>query len=714
MPSAVVPVSHLFASPPIPETDDDRPAPDQARQFAPTGTAGSIYDHAPRRLPLTDTLRARQIEELGPVPDASQTLAPTPQLPSPPQADPQYGLPSEHDANVDDPMIRRLPPIDAAADSQEPDSANGKPSDVQPGDTQPGDAIRRLPPIEQEVATGELSPSPAMPSPTLAGTHLPADNESAFPALEGPTLAAPIAPDSALQQPTDSVLPQDEAVVAAKRADNAERAEDAGLAQDNELADDTEAGPWYVTEETEQPVADSEPDLSPDGEQVETIKQEIAAIEQEVAAESLSIAATQAASTFNSEDHSIRRLPPIDPWPTLSDQSLQPTDSQHARGNAFFAGMETGARDKAQVESKSPWSEASTTSPATDMAASDTTVNVNAFPADASSTDHAVPSAEYVAAPLGGPGDHGPVDPWQPAPAGPTPSVWTPVSVPIASLDASPGATPSLRDTTFAVIDQRVRMLAHKAEGLASRGAYYAARADMIKALRVITQALDTQRGGTQHSDALARAMRAFEEAGDFAPRGSQLEGELNLAQIVGGHRTPILKDIDIDHMAPLIAQQKYLEYAQAQFAESCDDLPSGSFALYGLARIYTILEHAKMDSQVLCLPKAVTLHQAALLVDPNNAKAANELGVLLARFGQLDDARRVLQHALSISSEPEIWMNLAVVHQRLGQLGLAHQAREQGTLMAARQAPAAQQGNAAVRWVDPKTFSEVRPAPGQ
>ena len=32
-----------------------------------------------------------------------------------------------------------------------------------------------------------------------------------------------------------------------------------------------------------------------------------------------------------------------------------------------------------------------------------------------------------------------------------------------------------------------------------------------------------------------------------------------------------------------------------------------------------------------------------------------------MARFGQLEDARRVLLHALSIRPETEIWMNLAV-----------------------------------------------------
>jgi hypothetical protein len=296
------------------------------------------------------------------------------------------------------------------------------------------------------------------------------------------------------------------------------------------------------------------------------------------------------------------------------------------------------------------------------------------------------------------------------------PKAWQPVSVPVAPPRAMSSAAPARVNETFDVVARRVFSLSQKSESLAARGAYYAARAEMIKALRAITQALDTQRGGTEHSDALARAMRAFQEAEDFAPRGSQLEADLNLAQIITGHRTPVLKDVNVDHLAPLAVQQKYLEYGQEQFALACDDLAFGSYALYALARIYTVMEQAKLESQMLCLPKAVTLHQAALLVDAENVKAANELGVLLARFGQLRDARRVLLHALAIHPQPEIWMNVAVVHQRLGEAELARQAHQQGTLMASRQVPGSHTSSAppAVQWVDPQTFSKVRPGPGQ
>ncbi len=244
--------------------------------------------------------------------------------------------------------------------------------------------------------------------------------------------------------------------------------------------------------------------------------------------------------------------------------------------------------------------------------------------------------------------------------------------MPVVPQSAAGSLLVKPHDVTFDVVTRRVASLSRRAEDLASRGAYYAARAEMIKALRIITQALDAQLGVTSHSDALGDAMRALQEAVDFAPRGSQLESEINLKQVISGHRTPVLKEENLANMTPLAAQQRYLEYAQQQFAVAGSNVRAASYALYGLARIYTVMERAKLEKQTLCLPIAVTLHQSALLVDASNVKAANELGVLLARFGQWEDAQRVLQHALSISGDPEIWHNMAVVQQRLGQVELA------------------------------------------
>ena len=258
-----------------------------------------------------------------------------------------------------------------------------------------------------------------------------------------------------------------------------------------------------------------------------------------------------------------------------------------------------------------------------------------------------------------------------------------------------------------------VATIIQRADDLAVRGALFAARAEMIKALRMVTQALDANEGVCEHSEALGRAMRAFHEANDFAPHGSRLESELDLEQTVSGHRTPVLKNENVDHLAPIAAQQRYLEYAQQQLAFACGHVPAASQALYVLARIYTALDNTQLETPMLCLPQAVVLHQAALAVDPRNGRAANELGVLLVRFGQWENARQALLHGIAVLPLPETWHNLSVVHQRLGQLDLARRAADQSAAVAVgRGEPSQGVPVQSVHWVDPQTFSAVRSTP--
>ena len=80
-----------------------------------------------------------------------------------------------------------------------------------------------------------------------------------------------------------------------------------------------------------------------------------------------------------------------------------------------------------------------------------------------------------------------------------------------------------LDDATRATLDRSVATIIQRADDLL-RGALFVARAEMIKALRMITQALDANEGVCEHSEALGRAMRTFHEAHDFALRGSRLE----------------------------------------------------------------------------------------------------------------------------------------------------------------------------------------------
>jgi hypothetical protein len=249
----------------------------------------------------------------------------------------------------------------------------------------------------------------------------------------------------------------------------------------------------------------------------------------------------------------------------------------------------------------------------------------------------------------------------------------------------------------------------HHAFSLARRSALYSAKAEMVEVLRTVTQALDMRDGTTEHSDALARAFRALDEAGDFQPRGAGLESNLDIAMLVAGHQTPALKGEDLTKVTALAALQRYYTYAQRQFIVAGGGQPTASASLYGLGRLQSIMGGPSVGGLTEGAPQAMVFHQAAVMVDGANYKAANELGVLLARYGQFDSARAMLIHSVSVSPRVESWQNLASVHARLGERELAAKAMQEARLVASG-ARRTQDADAPVRWVAPETLARSAP----
>jgi tetratricopeptide (TPR) repeat protein len=150
----------------------------------------------------------------------------------------------------------------------------------------------------------------------------------------------------------------------------------------------------------------------------------------------------------------------------------------------------------------------------------------------------------------------------------------------------------------------------------------------------------------------------------------------LNMASVLAGHRTPVLKEVDPSTLTPLVALQRYYTFAQERLAFAAGQEGPGSAALYGLGKLTTVMAENSPDERRLHAPKAMALYQAALVVDSHNHRAASELGVLLASFGQLEAAKRVLVHSAELAPRAETWHNLSVVHERLGEQDLAKRAR--------------------------------------
>ncbi len=264
----------------------------------------------------------------------------------------------------------------------------------------------------------------------------------------------------------------------------------------------------------------------------------------------------------------------------------------------------------------------------------------------------------------------------------------------------------------------RAQALVLDGRKLAERGAVYAARAKFIQALRTVARSLDVQARTTYYSRALARGLQALDEAADFYPTGSQLEGQWDVERIAATHQTPLVRhrgsgDQERPRTTALGALQQYHAYAEQELADAGGNEPVAADALFGLAKLQPFLHSTADNRGALAGPRAMSLYQAALIVQPNHYLAANELGVLFARYGQYDDATTVLEQCVSVQPNmTDAWHNLAKVYELAGQPSRADVVRERMQI-AQRQpvsvdrtdGPAPRKSLAKVDWVDNQTF---------
>jgi tetratricopeptide (TPR) repeat protein len=256
------------------------------------------------------------------------------------------------------------------------------------------------------------------------------------------------------------------------------------------------------------------------------------------------------------------------------------------------------------------------------------------------------------------------------------------------------------------IVTQRAMQMADQASTTAQRGMFFSARSELLQALQLVAQALDVQEGNVHHAAALAAGLTALKEARDFALSSNQPDNCANASIIAGNHRTPLLRDIGSPQMSPVVAQQQYFGYAQSQFVLATGGMPAASQILYRLGRLQTAMAVHDADPLALHAPQAIVFHQAALATDGNNWLAANELGVLYARYGQLAEARQLLVYSVNLHPHNEGWHNLALVHRRLGESDLAERAEAERQLLVQKRAKSPDNASNIIRWVDPKAFA--------
>lgn len=259
-------------------------------------------------------------------------------------------------------------------------------------------------------------------------------------------------------------------------------------------------------------------------------------------------------------------------------------------------------------------------------------------------------------------------------------------------------------DTTAAL--RQVEAQNIRALQLAMRGALYSARTEFSGALRLTAAGLDGGHGD-EHLRALQTGMLALVEAEDFVARDAQFGTAPNPAAVVRGHRSGVLDESAANGKTADEAHADYLAFARRKLAQAVGSTPCGSVALHGLGKVTAAVAAQQRDAIADGRAKAEVFYLSALDVDANNYPAANDLAVLLAENGRLEQARGVIQTGLRVSAQPAMWNNLASIHARLGEHQLAAAARWEATALAGRLGAAANSAAAHnVQWVDASTFA--------
>jgi len=275
-----------------------------------------------------------------------------------------------------------------------------------------------------------------------------------------------------------------------------------------------------------------------------------------------------------------------------------------------------------------------------------------------------------------------------------------------------PWLTERLSDPESLAALRQAQELVARASDLGARGAHFAARADFLRALRLVSDALDRSRGSNQHARALSAGLQAMEESADFTPPSGGTR-PLELSTIVASHDTPLLRGGEIAATTYNDARQAYCNFAAEQLAVACGQEPVASIALYGLGKLQAAMSPKGAVPVESYLPRAAACYQAAVLADSQNFLAANELAVAHAHRGRLIDARQLLEQAAPVANRPELWKNLAAIGQELGDAQLAQAADAQAKAVASRGALSTESLSSVgmpIRIVDARSFSQSAP----
>ena len=242
---------------------------------------------------------------------------------------------------------------------------------------------------------------------------------------------------------------------------------------------------------------------------------------------------------------------------------------------------------------------------------------------------------------------------------------------------------------------------------LSRRGAAFTARQEFLAAIQVIATSNDRASGDNRHSKALKMAMLSMREAEDFSVANPEQQIHMDVASVVESHRSQVLTPAQADHLSPVQAMNRYFAHAQEQLDMAGGRNVVSAEVFYCMGKLHTFLNRNQKVLGPYETAQSVVYHQAALLSDNQHHRSANELGVLLARSGRLEQSKLLFERSLMSQPTIRTWQNLAETHRRLGETNFADQAATEVQILANSPAP---NGNSNIQWKPVEVFNQEAP----
>jgi tetratricopeptide (TPR) repeat protein len=242
---------------------------------------------------------------------------------------------------------------------------------------------------------------------------------------------------------------------------------------------------------------------------------------------------------------------------------------------------------------------------------------------------------------------------------------------------------------------------------LSRRGAAFSARQEFLAAMQIIANANDAATGSSRHSQALKNALLAIKEAADFSVANPEQQIQMDVASVAETHRSNILTNEQAQNLAPVQAMNRYFAAAQQNLDVAGGRNVVSAEVFFCLGKLNTLLTRNEKVLGPYDTARSVVFHQAALLSDQQHHRSSNELGVLFAKNGRLDQAKLLFERSLISRPTARTWQNLAEAHRRLGEIDFANRATNEFNLLASRQSPSI---NSDIKWMPIEQFNAEAP----